>query len=488
MFWLNLGNASVPMSLLVTPLTQLARCGRLAVAGRALAMRWRSVWPALCGGMILWPVGTLAQQQGGLSGAELAAAGPPPSAHFQLGKLRLKVVCGDDLLACPAESPPVGTPSPSPPAAVPTADLRRFVKDFALIQSPSYPVTTLRGESIFGLEAINNLERVDGAAPNGQNFYVGYRLRLNIDTTFFGKDKLRVRLQSRTLPELESITGSPLTNLSFDGDTFNRVEISDLWYRFNIGKNTEINLTAAGGSLRDNVPVVNPLFYGSSKGSISVFGSEDPIVRSGSGSGLGISHDFTKALNLSAAYISRRADRSTAGLFGDRNASIVQLTYLPRKELAASLALTSSLNDGFLRDQFLDASLVRARALSSEVYYRPWKHLALGARGGLIEAKALDLPTVPMKRIASFAFSVGFPDLARRGDLLGFVIGRPPAVFFDSEVDLSSAKPAHYEIFYRYPISDVISITPGGMYVEAPAVGGSLIGYWIGALRLTFQF
>jgi hypothetical protein len=461
-------------------------------------------------------VGVSAQEQTGFSGQDLVAAGQPLSANVQSlsrnnqpfsagfqslsgGEYALSVDsqlawppsvpgCAGGSMACSAEAAPASTGVPSSPAPTPTADPRRFVRDYARANSPSYPVTTLRGESIFGLEAINNLERVDGAEPQGQNLYVGYRLRLNIDTTFFGKDRLRVRLQSRTLPELESITGSPLTNLSFDGDTFGRVEVSDLWYRFNLGKNTEINLTAAGGSLRDNVPVVNPLFYGSSRGSISVFGSEDPIVRSGSGQGLGISHDVTKALNLSAAYISRRADRADGGLFGDRNASILQLTYLPRKELAAAVALTSSLNDGFLRDQFEDASLVRARALSSEVYYRPWKHLALGARGGLIEAKAIDLPAVPMKRIASFAISVGFPDLARRGDLLGVVVGRPPAVFFDSEVDLSSAKPAHYELFYRYPISDVIAITPGGMYVEAPAAGGSLIGYWIGALRLTFQF
>lgn len=441
---------------------------------------------ALGAGLML-PVSAQAQQAAGLSSPVSGMSARPDGVDLPLEPLLLDPACADppSCLEALAAAPPARS---APPAALPAAAAQQFVKDYVKTRTPSLPLTTLRGESIFGLETINTLERVDGADPQGKYLYVGYRLRLNVDTTFFGKDRLRVRLQSRTLPELESITGSPLTNLSFDGDTFGRVEISDLWYRFNIGKQTEINLTAAGGSLRDNVPVVNPLFYGSSRGSISVFGSEDPIVRSGSGAGLGISHDFSKTLNLSAAYIARRAERSDVGLFGDRNASIVQLTYLPKKELAASLALTRSLNDGFLRDQFQGSALVRASALSAEVYYRPWKHLALAARGGLIEAKALDLQADPMKRIASFALSIGFPDLVRRGDLLGVVVGRPPAVFYDSETELSSAKPAHYELFYRYPISDVISITPGGMYVEAPANGGGLIGYWIGALRLTFQF
>lgn len=69
------------------------------------------------------------------------------------------------------------------------------------------PITVLRGEAIFGLETINNLRRVDGEASDGKNYYIGYRLRLNIDTSFFGEDRLRIRLQARTLPELEGITG-----------------------------------------------------------------------------------------------------------------------------------------------------------------------------------------------------------------------------------------------------------------------------------------
>lgn len=350
------------------------------------------------------------------------------------------------------------------------------------------PITVLRGEAIFGLETLNNLERVDGEPSNGKHYYIGYRLRLNLDTSFFGEDRLRVRLQSRTLPELESITGSALTNISFDGDTLGRLEVSDLWYRFPIGKRSELNLTAIGGSLRDNVPVVNPLFYGSSRGSISVFGSEDPIIRSRSGAGIGLSTDLNKQLNLSAAAISGRAGERDYGVFGSRNSAILQLTYSPSKTFVSAVALTYSKNDSFLADQFEDSDLVFGAALSGEIFYQITDRFALGLRGGLIETSARDLPGDPRKRISSYAMTIGFPHLFGRGNLLGFVLGRPPAVIVDGLDLVADDRTAHLEAFYRYTVSDQVAITPGVMFIRTPTTSGGSENYWIGALRMTFRF
>ncbi|MEB3200290.1 MAG: iron uptake porin [Synechococcaceae cyanobacterium] len=389
-------------------------------------------------------------------------------------------------------SPWDGAPDPTACSGGQVANLKKFVDQYEFNYSTFSATTVLRGEAIFGIETINNLTRIDGKKSNGKTFYAGYRLRLNLDTSFFGKDRLRIRLQSRTLPELESITGSPLTNLSFDGDTLGRIEFSDIWYRFPLGKNTEVNISAIGASLRDNVPVVNPLFYGSSAGSISVFGSEDPIVRSGSGIALGVSHDLTRDLNLSAAFISRTAENGARGkgVLGDRYGSILQLTYKPHKGFTAALSLTHSLNDGFLRDQFDSSNNVRGTALSGEIYYLIKKWFAFGMRGGLIEASATDIRRTPRKRIGSYGFTIGFPDLLGRGNLLGFVLGQPPDIVNDSLAAVDSIAPTHLEAFYRITLTDQISITPGVMYISVPGETRRLreVPYWIGALRLTFRF
>lgn len=369
------------------------------------------------------------------------------------------------------------------------ANLKKFVDGYDNTNiHDQQSATVLSGESIFGLESISNLDRVDGGDPEGKYFYIGYRLRLNIDTSFFVNDRLRIRLESRTIPELEDVTGTPLTNISFDGNSNGIVEVSDVWYRFPLGSNTEITLTALGGSLRDNVPVVNPLFYGSSRGSISVFGSQDPIIRSPSGAGIGVSHYFSKDLNVSVAYIGRRSENSNQGLFGNSYSSILQFTYKPTPMIAAAISATYSLNDGFLRDQFDVSESVRGLSLSGELYYQFSNSFALGVRGGIIEARATDLESSPRKQIASYAVTAGFPGLWGKGNLLGLVFGQPPALIFDSEGDVNQTSPQHFEVFYRYTISDYLSITPGAMYVLAPAEAGGGIGYWIGALRMTFRF
>ena len=350
------------------------------------------------------------------------------------------------------------------------------------------PITRLRGEAIYGLEAINTNQRVDGEKEERDQFFIGYRLRLNIDTTFNGHDRLRIRLQSRTIPELQDVTGTPLVNLSFDGDDGTRVEIGDLWYRFAVGKQTDMTLTAVGASLRDTVPAVNPLFNGSGRGSLSVFGSEDPILRGVSGVGIALSHDFNRSLNLTAAGISRTASDSQKGILGDRLASILQLTFSPDPSLTIALAWNTSRNEGFLRSQFEESDRVSGNAWSAEIYYRPAKLFSLGLRAGLIRAVAEDLDGSPRRDFMSYAALIGFPDLGGKDNLLGFVIGRPPYIYATSSGSISGRSPFHFEVFYRYMLSDFLSLTPGVLYVDAPNDQGGLQGYWIGAMRLTFRF
>lgn len=366
--------------------------------------------------------------------------------------------------------------------------VRQLKPEAPEVPTQHQPITVLRGESIFGLEYLNSPSRIDEEPEDGANTYIGYRLRLNIDTSFHGEDRLRIRLQSRTIIELEDVTGSPLTNLSFDGNNFGRLEVSDLWYRFPIGKRTELSITAIGGSLRDNVPQVNPLFSGSSRGSISVFGSEDPIIRSRSGGALAVSHDISRQFNLSIAAVSSRPGNPAFGLFGKRHAEIVQLTYTPVKTFRSAIAVTRSLNDALLSDEFNDSDVVVGTSLSGEIFYQITDGLGLGLRGGLTGTSALDLPGKPRKTISSYGFTIGFPHFFGRDNLLGFVLGRPPAVSYDGVDNIPDDQSGHLEMFYRYTLSDQISITPGVMYIIAPKDSGGTERYWIGALRMTLRF
>ena len=102
------------------------------------------------------------------------------------------------------------------------------------------------------------------------------------------------------------------------------------------------------------------------------------------------------------------------------------------------------------------------------------------------------------------AFS-NFLDTFREGDLLGLYVGQPPKIT-SSNLTGANNFPAlyqglagttfggqansttHVELFYRYPISKNISITPGVIFVFNPAQSANSETVTIGALRTTFSF
>jgi Carbohydrate-selective porin, OprB family len=65
--------------------------------------------------------------------------------------------------------------------------------------------------------------------------FVSDRVRLSFVSSFTGKDKLEVRLQARNTPALQDVTGTQMTNLGFDGDDNNEVEVDELEYGFTLG-------------------------------------------------------------------------------------------------------------------------------------------------------------------------------------------------------------------------------------------------------------
>jgi Carbohydrate-selective porin, OprB family/S-layer homology domain len=92
--------------------------------------------------------------------------------------------------------------------------------------------------------------------------------------------------------------------------------------------------------------------------------------------------------------------------------------------------------------------------------------------------------------ILSYALTFAFPDLGKEGNLLGLVVGAEPYLTRmggDPEpfaVDL----PLHIEAFYRYQITDSISITPSLIWLTAPNQDNDNPDAAILTLRTTFTF
>jgi len=101
------------------------------------------------------------------------------------------------------------------------------------------------------------------------------------------------------------------------------------------------------------------------------------------------------------------------------------------------------------------------------------------------------------------AFS-NFLDIFREGDLLGIYVGQPPKITSSNltapinypslyngtggVAGSQTASTTHLELFYRYPVSKNISITPGLIFLFNPGQTAGSDTVTIGALRTTFSF
>jgi hypothetical protein len=419
----------------------------------------------------------------------------------------------------------------------------------AELESNQFSTTTkLRGEAIFALASLygDRLAVASGstrAARNSlqDNPVLDERVRLNFDTSFSGKDLLRTRLQARNIiPFSGSLSGTNMTRLGFDGDNQNQFTLDKLYYRFPLGKGTTIQLDATNGELNDNVNVFNPAFQSSGAGAISRFGRYNPIFRqigatntngvATGGAALTIRQQFSKQVELSVAYQALNSNNpgSKAGLFDGGYAALAQLAFKPVKTLdlgltyvhtyypGGSVNLTASTGSGFASSPFGSSVATSGDNFGLEAAFRPSSKFVISGWGGWTQATAEVNTFVgglrAVKRgdtasVINWAVGLGFPDLGKKGNLLGFVFGMPPKV---TDTPLrgqtlrnslgvlvpGATKPNrqdkgdsyHIEGFYRYQVSDNISITPGAFVILNPENNNSNDAIWVGTIRTTFTF
>lgn len=361
------------------------------------------------------------------------------------------------------------------------------------------PTAELEGEVILAAVSVNGGKKADGSGePVENNLTLSDRVRLTFETSFTGKDELQFRLQARNIPELEDATGTKMANLGFDGDDDNELEVDEMEYRFPLGDNTRVYLSVVGIGLGDLIPTVSPLFSGSSEGSISTFGRENPIRRQGDGAGIGISHNFGKTVNLSLGYIASDPADPEVGLFSGPYGASAQLIWQPSEALGLSFTYVRSYNSfstgtgSILANEPFDgdADSVSANSFGAEASVQITPTVTLGGRVGLIQAQAEDLPNQPEADIFTWAVLLALPDLGREGNVAGIVIGQPPKVInndFGTDYEDKDTS-LHLEAFYRFQVTDDIAITPGLFVITNPEHNDNNDTVYIGTIRTTFTF
>ncbi|MEH2319573.1 iron uptake porin [Nostoc sp.] len=376
----------------------------------------------------------------------------------------------------------------------------------AELEAHQFSTTTkLNGEVVIAIASVVSGNTVNGQKVN-QNTVLADRVRLNLDTSFTGQDLLRTRLQATNLdPFSQTATFTPEGDFRFaGGNNNNGVVVDALLYQFPLGKKTGVTLEANAGAIDDFTNTVNPYLDGDGgSGAFSQFGSRNPIYYLVNGTGIGIKHEFSDRLELSLGYLATKDTGNPqpgSGLFNGAYGAIAQLTVKPSNQITLGLTYINAYNNNFFANGSggsNNANNILENASSNsygiEASFQPSSKFVIGGWAGLTKARILSV-TPGDAEIWNYAVTLAFPDLGKKGNIAGIIVGMEPKVTSVSS-SLSNAginkdpdTSYHIEGFYQYQLSDNISITPGVIWLTAPDHNNQNDDIVIGTVRTTFTF
>jgi hypothetical protein len=365
------------------------------------------------------------------------------------------------------------------------------------------PTTKLEAEAIMAVASIIG-ENASDVEPNSSldgNIIFSQRVRLNFLTSFTGKDELNVRLESGNIPEFDdSVTGTKMTRLGFDEDTGNDIGLDEVYYSFPIGDSIKTTIAISEMELNDFAEPINPL-ASSGRGAVSRFGRYNPILRNMSGTGLGINYQLNQKTQLAVAYMANDAAIPTEknGLFNGNFAALGHLYYRPVDNLGitftylhsyyagvgkSGIDLTGSTGSLIAQSPFGNVATT-ANSFGLETSWQINQKFVLSGWVGYTKAESP--VTNDNADIVNYAVSLAFPDLGSKGNLAGLILGMPPKVTSSSLIADRDTS-LHIEGFYRFQVTDNISITPGLFVITNPEHNANNERIVVGTVRTTFRF
>ncbi|MBE9036246.1 iron uptake porin [aff. Roholtiella sp. LEGE 12411] len=390
----------------------------------------------------------------------------------------------------------------------------------AELEANQFSTTTkLVGEAIFAVS-----DAFGDGTGDANNTVFQDRVRLGLQTSFTGRDVLTTRLAAGNAQAF-AIQGNTGTIAGAEGtQTFqigstgdNSVEIDKLTYEVPIGP-AQVYLAAAGGRHSHYAAVNNPYFFDKTdggNGALSAFSSESPIYRIGGGAGIALNLPLGRGggilgnSSVTVGYLGSEANSPAAsqGVFNGDYAALGQLNF----SLGDRIALAATYVHGYngAGSALFDSGLslnnaagtpigvvgtqqanTLANASSSNSYgvsaaFRPSDKLSVS--GFVAYTDVVGSGVGDDFESWTYGAGVALSDFGKRGNVLGVFAGAQPYAlnrpgFGGGDV------PYQIEGFYKYRVSDNVSITPGVIYLTSPGQNSDNDDAIIGTLRTTFTF
>ena len=426
----------------------------------------------------------------------------------------------------------------------------------AKLESQQFSTTTkLTGAAQFFLgTTVSNGKTRGTEASRSTNTVFAYAVNLRLNTSFTGKDLLSVLIGTSGTPNIAALVGggaaggqpaqSNVANFSLDGSTATSAPgtfvLGQLFYRFPVGDQATVWLSARSLQFFDFFPLITPLRSGNSTAA-TVYGLFNPIIfRPGfTNTGIGAAFRFNDQLQLHTGYFASDVQASNPGvgsntntstgpnrglnvangngLFGGSSTYAVQLTYRPSDRFASSLNYVRKYWTGTNGDPALQAGTVSfggptgtgnaiqpfgdvptiSDTFGAQFDWRIFPKVGLG--GGFSNTEATGLSAVvpsatvggSKANVFSASVSLGFFDLFKEGNHAGILAAITPYVTSnDNKARQDVLTPWLFEIFYTHRFNKNISITPDVFLVLNPDRGlnGTADPIWGFSVRTTFAF
>jgi len=333
------------------------------------------------------------------------------------------------------------------------------------------------------------------------NIVFNYDLKLNLDTSFSGKDLLRTQLRANNFQNSAfgaygssalEVASSP-NNLSADSVGINR-----LFYQTPIGKNWTATL---GAKVRqDDMLAMDPSAYNADSVlyRLSLAGVS-AAYNNNIGAGAGISYKNPNGFNLSLNYISNQnfsGNSSTTTSFGVSNTgsgvgagstTTAQVGYA-KENWGAAFVYNYSNADVSVASNDINATYGSAGSnnLGFSAYWQP-------KETGFIPSISAGVGTAyfngdnPSNSRTTYQVALQWDDAFVKGNTLGMAYGDTAVGgSFTNQGGGSNLQPSTaYEVFYKFQVTDNIAVTPAFFWINGQ---GSDVDQTGGLIKTTFKF
>jgi hypothetical protein len=356
------------------------------------------------------------------------------------------------------------------------------------LEATQFSTTTkLKGEATFVLGGVPGLDT--NAGGNVGNTALNYDVRLNFDTSFSGEDLLRTRLRAGNFSTDPFGSSSSLFKLDKAETTDNSVEIDRLYYQFPVGNN--VTLTA-GPLVRNTEMAWVPSAYKSEILDFFAVAGAPGVYNKATGAGVGAQYVGKNGFVAGLNYVAQNGDDTSTGVF-DSDGALNVLAQLGYKASNWGVGVGYRYGSEGTRPRTYNGLLGASGALvdgqdsnavAVNAYWQPvesgWiPSVSAGYGYNFVSG---DTGVTDATDSDSWFVGLQWDDVFLTGNALGVAVGQAPSAETRGVSDATML-----EFFYKYQLTDNISITPAIFYVDNNQ-GYQDSSSWGGVIQTKFTF